>query len=79
MYGIFKDQNGNISSKRILGGICMIVGLLEMLTVGIIAIFKIIADPETALTVGKTLVIVGGGLVGISVLEFLKPSGGSDE
>jgi len=39
--------------------------------VGIVSIFKAIADPGTAMEAGKTILIVGGGLLGVGVVEFL--------
>ena len=71
MNKILEDQNGNKSSKRIAGFIISGIGLALLLTVGIVSIFKLIADPSTAMEAGKTILIVGGSLLGVSVFEFL--------
>lgn len=66
-----KDPNNpeKVSSKRLIGIIITTLGGGFLLSVGISSIFKVIADPETALTVGKTL--LGGGLaiLGVGVLD----------
>ena len=71
MSGILKDQNGNTSSKRIAGFIISGVGLVCLVTLGIFSMFQKIEDPGTAMEAFKTILIVGGGLMGISVFEFL--------
>lgn len=70
-YSMLKDSNGNYSSKRIAGFILLSIGAFFLLTIGIISIFRYIVDSDTALTVGKTIISVGGGLLGIGVVEFL--------
>lgn len=67
----YQDSKGNTSSKRVIGAIFMFLGAGLLMTIGIISITQKIADPETALEVGKTLCITGGGLLGIGVIEFL--------
>ena len=71
MSELLEDQNGNTSSKRVAGFIISGVGLALLLTVGIVSIFRSIADPSTAMEAGKTILILGGGLLGPSVFEFL--------
>ena len=71
MSKILKDQNGNTSSKRVAGFIISGVGLALLLLVGVMSIFRPIADPGTAMEAGKTILIVGGGLLGVGVFEFL--------
>ena len=71
MSGILKDQNGNDSSKRIAGFIISGVGLLGLVTIGVLSMFKVILDPGTAMEAFKTVLIVGAGLLGVSVVEFL--------
>lgn len=68
---ILQDSNGKPSSKRIAGFILMGVGLVFLLITGITSIFKIIADPQTALSIGQTIIYVGGALCGIGVIEKL--------
>ena len=69
--GILKDQNGNDSSKRLAGFIISGAGLVALLTLGVVSMFHKIEDPGTAMEAFKTILIVGGGLLGIGVFEFL--------
>ncbi len=69
--GIFQDQNGNTSSKRIAGFIISGVGLLGLVAIGVLSMFQKIEDPTTAMEAFKTILIVGSGLLGVSVVEFL--------
>jgi uncharacterized membrane protein YdcZ (DUF606 family) len=71
MSKIFEDKDGNTSSKRIAGFIISGVGLIALLTLGIVSIFQKIEDPATAMESFKTILIVGGGLLGVGVFEFL--------
>ena len=71
MKTILQDQNGNSSSKRLAGFIISGVGLSMLISIGIVSMFKVIADPSTAMEAGKTILIVGGSLLGVSVFEFL--------
>jgi len=71
MSGILKDQNGNDSSKRIAGFIISGVGLIGLVAIGVLSMFRKIEDPGTAMEAFKTILIVGGGLLGIGVFEFL--------
>ena len=68
---ILQDTNGKPSSKRIAGFVLMGVGLAYLLVVGSISIGQVIADPATALSVGQTIIYVGGALCGIGVIEKL--------
>ena len=77
MSEITKDVNGKTSSKRITGIILTIAGGGLLIAVGVIAVFKQIADPETALRAGTTLIGSGVGLLGVGVLEHInRPSEG---
>ena len=67
---LLQDKDGNTSSKRVAGFITMGAGLLLLLTVGILSMFREIADPGTSMEAGKTILIVGGGLLGVGVFEF---------
>lgn len=69
--GMFRDQNGNKSSKRVVGFVLTAISSLFLLTLGVIAVVHKIADPATALDAGKTTLIAGVGLIGSSVVEFL--------
>lgn len=71
MNDILKDQNGNTSSKRVAGFIISGVGLVGLVALGVVSIFNKIEDPGTAMEAFKTILIVGGGLLGVGVFEFL--------
>ena len=71
-YKVLQDSDGNTSSKSVFGAIVLIVGLIGHLFLGIFSIFSIAADPATAVASFNTMMFVGGGLLGVSVLEFLK-------
>ena len=51
-------------------------GLFFLLAIGITSIFQIIADPQTALSIGQTIIYVGGALCGIGVIEKLGNNNG---
>ena len=68
---LLQDKDGNTSSKRVAGFIISSCGLVLLLIVGFMSIKTEIADPETAMESGKTLLIVGCGLLGVGVVEFL--------
>lgn len=70
MSGLLQDSNGNKSSKRVVGSIVAGAGLLLLLSIGVASIFTIVKDPGTAMESGKTILIVGAGLLGVSVVEF---------
>ena len=62
---LLQDKDGNTSSKRVAGFIIAGIGLVLLTTVGFISIRHKIIDPETAMESGKTLLIVGCGLLGV--------------
>lgn len=66
---MLNDKSGKLSSKRVVGIIILGIGIIFDLSIGITSIFRGIADPSTALSVGNALIYVGGGLLGIGVLE----------
>ena len=68
---LLEDKDGNTSSKRVAGFVISGVGLLALLTLGIVSMFKVIQDPTTAMESFKTILIVGGGLLGVGVFEFM--------
>jgi hypothetical protein len=67
--GMLEEQEGVLSSKRVLGVILLTAGGLFLLYVGIAALRLTVKDPDTALAVGKTLLFTGAGLLGVGVLE----------
>ena len=69
------DTQGKPSSKRIAGFVLVGVGLVFLLSVGIASIFNPVADPGTALSIGQTIIGLGGALIGVGVFEKL--GGGS--
>lgn len=71
MSKLLEDKDGNTSSKRVAGFIIAGVGLIALLALGVVSMFQEIADPETAMDSFKTILIVGGGLLGVGVFEFL--------
>ena len=68
---LLQDKDGNTSSKRVAGFIISGVGLLALLALGLVSMKYEIKDPGTAMESFKTIMIVGGGLLGIGVFEFL--------
>lgn len=68
---LLQDKDGNTSSKRVAGFIISGVGLIALLTLGVVSMFQKIEDPGTAMESFKTILIVGGGLLGVGVFEFL--------
>ncbi|MHC1623296.1 MAG: hypothetical protein ACXQTR_01745 [Candidatus Methanospirareceae archaeon] len=70
-YKTLQDQNGNMSSKRLAGAITLLTGLVGHGFLGVYSIFAQAVDPTTAVASFNTMMIIGGGLLGISVLEFL--------
>lgn len=65
-----EDQNGNLSSKRVVGAIGFLVGLLLLAFTGVFSIFKTPAAASTAIECFKTILYVSGGLIGVGVFEF---------
>jgi hypothetical protein len=69
MNGVMQDGNGNKSSKRITG-ISILSGAGCMsICLFIFSLFKQVGDPSTALTIIKTMLFTGSGLLGIGVVE----------
>jgi hypothetical protein len=63
MAKMLEDKEGNVSSKRVAGFILGGVGVGGLIAIGVVSIFRAIADPETALESFKTILIVGGALL----------------
>jgi len=68
---LLQDKEGNTSSKRVAGFIISGIGLTGLVTLGIVSMVQVIGDPGTAMEAFKTILIVGGGLLGVGVFEFL--------
>ncbi len=67
--GFFRDAQGHRSSKRLIGTILIGVGAAFLGVVGVFSLFNPVADPQTSLDVGRTLIYAGAGLLGIGVVE----------
>jgi hypothetical protein len=67
--GMFRDNDGNVSSKRIVGTLLVVTGAAYLMIVGFISIGSVVADPTTALDAGRTLVLTGGGIITGGVIE----------
>lgn len=65
---LFKDKNGNLSSKRIIGA-AMTLYVLIMLT---FAIAKDVDFKDNVSGLMNTILYAGGALLGIGVLENKK-------
>jgi CBS-domain-containing membrane protein len=65
----YQDKTGDTSSKRISGVVILSTGLALLITIGIMSLFKTIADPTTAIQVSNTLMLTGGSLLGVGVIE----------
>lgn len=65
----YEDKTGDTSSKRIAGVTILASGLLLLITIGVMSLFKVIADPSTAMQVSNTLMLTGGSLLGVGVVE----------
>lgn len=67
-----KDVTGvKDSSKRLAGLIISGVGLLIMTGVGVCSFFFKLSDPGTAFNSGLALLSVGGGLLGLTIGEYI--------
>jgi hypothetical protein len=69
--GLLEESAGVKSAKRYFGAGMISGGGLLLLVIGIVAIFRPIADSASALQAGTTLAITGAGLLGVGVLEGL--------
>lgn len=67
--GYLTDRDGDKSSKRLWGSILIALGGALLTAIGVSAIFLKVADPQTALSAGSTLITVGAGLIIGGVLE----------
>ena len=69
MSGFLQDNNGNDSSKRLLGAILIIVGCLIILFISVYSVFKQAVDKETAVECSKYVIGIGSGLVVLGLFE----------
>ena len=69
--GVFRDRDGKISSKRVAGFILLAVGVTVHIITATISYFQVIADPDTAIAVGNTLIYTGAALLGVGIAEHL--------
>jgi len=65
------------SSKRLFGSVMISAGGLLLVAIGVIAIFRPIADSPAALQAGQALIITGAALLGVGVLDGIGRSIGS--
>ena len=73
MIGLFETTGPNgekeVSSMWVFGGALIVLGALLQLALGVVSFFIVVADPGTIQTVSAWMLSVGGGLLGIGVLE----------
>lgn len=72
------DQNGKPSSKRLIGVICTLLGIVCYLITWGVSLATILGDARTALEVCRIIFIGGLGILGISVVEFLGTKKGKE-
>ena len=65
-FGVFQDNNGNISSKRLFGALLIIVGLAA----GYIGAFR---EVNIVVEYSRWVVGFGAATLGLGVFEKLKP------
>lgn len=70
--GVIQDSRGNNSSKRVAGFAAMGSGIALLVSLGVMSLFKNVADPATVLSAGTTLAGIGGGLLTAGVLENIR-------
>lgn len=75
MHSFLTDNNGNKSSKRLLGASLLCVALIMAIVLFIGAILGYIKDPDTAISMMNTLCIAGSSLLGIGVFEPKRQNG----
>ena len=74
---VLLDSNGNPSSKRCAGVALCIIGSAVLVYTALRAAWATAALPEikTAYECGYSLIIIGGGLLGIGVVEWFGKKG----
>jgi len=73
MSDLLKDQNGGTSSKRVAGIGCIIIGCGLLLSAGVVSFFYKLPGVDTIIQIGTIFLGIGGGLLGIGVVEFFAP------
>ena len=68
---MLEDTNGNKSSKRVIGTGLIIGASIMAIVLFIFSLVKVVADSSTSIDIIKTLLYVGGALLGIGVVEHL--------
>lgn len=69
---IYKDSNGNKSSKRIYGAIILIIAIIKSIVLFSFSLYTKVGDPTTAINIIDGMYILGGGLLGIGIFEKVK-------
>lgn len=69
---IYKDSNGNKSSKRIYGAMLIIIAIILSIVLFSFSLYTKVGDPATATNVINGMYMLGGGLLGIGVFEKKK-------
>lgn len=75
---VFQDQNGSISSKRVCGIICLGIGAGFLIAAGVASFFILLPGVSTIIQIGTIFLGIGGGLLGIGVVEFFAPKNNID-
>ena len=74
-YKFLEDLNGNKSSKRLAGILCLLVGLLMKFILFLYGLDHVTATPFDQLDrCADTLIYVGAALIGSGLLELLRQS-----
>lgn len=67
--GLLEQSPGVTSSKRVIGVTLVAAGGLLLVAAGVVAFFRLISDPSTVLSAGTTLLSLGAGLLGLTVVD----------
>lgn len=73
MNNFLHDQNGHKSSKRLWGSLLLFNGIALKNGEWLLLLFKKIPNIEVMQQSSDALIYMGSALLGISVIEFLKP------
>ena len=68
--GFLQDPKGNKSSKRLLGVILLVNGLILKNAEWLLAIFKTVANQQMMLDCSNALMFSGTALLGVGVAEI---------
>jgi len=72
---LLEESPGVTSSKRVFGAVLISAGGALLSVIGVVAIFAVVKDPDTALECGKALIKTGAVLLGVCVLEGIGRKG----